>query len=91
MTFETFVRSFSDWFSHNRPAAVMIGIRADESYNRFLAIASVRKQRFADDKPWTTVAPGDMPGISILSMTGKPPISGPGLPNRDVAITHSMT
>jgi len=58
MTFETFVRSFSDWFSHNRPAAVMIGIRADESYNRFLAIASARKQRFADDKPWTTVAPG---------------------------------
>ncbi len=58
MTFETFVRSFSDWFSLNRPAAMMIGIRADESYNRFLAIASARKQRFSDDKPWTTVAPG---------------------------------
>ncbi|GAB7446066.1 phosphoadenosine phosphosulfate reductase [Enterobacter cloacae] len=58
MSFETFVRSFSDWFSLNRPAAVMVGIRADESYNRFLAIASARKQRFADDKPWTTVAPG---------------------------------
>ena len=41
-----------------RPAAVMVGIRADESYNRFLAIASARKQRFSDDKPWTTVAPG---------------------------------
>lgn len=58
MTFETFVRSFADWFSRNRPAAVMIGIRADESYNRFLTIANARKQRFADDKPWTTVAPG---------------------------------
>lgn len=58
MTFETFVRSFSDWFSLNRPAAMMIGIRADESYNRFLAIASARKQRFSDDKPRTTVAPG---------------------------------
>ncbi|RXW30645.1 phosphoadenosine phosphosulfate reductase [Enterobacter ludwigii] len=58
MTFETFVRCFSDWYSCNRPAAVLIGIRADESYNRFLAIASARKQRFADDKPWTTVAPG---------------------------------
>ena len=58
MTFETFGRSFSDWFSCNRPAAILIGIRADESYNRFLAIASARKQRFADDKPWTTVAPG---------------------------------
>lgn len=58
MTFETFVRDFADWFSQNRPAAVLIGIRADESYNRFLTIASARKQRFADDKPWTTVAPG---------------------------------
>ena len=36
----------------------MVGIRADESYNRFLTIANARKQRFADDKPWTTVAPG---------------------------------
>ena len=36
----------------------MIGIRADESYNRFVAIASLNKQRFADDKPWTTAAPG---------------------------------
>jgi predicted phosphoadenosine phosphosulfate sulfurtransferase len=44
--------------SQNRPAAVMVGIRADESYNRFLTIANARKQRFADDKPWTTVAPG---------------------------------
>lgn len=40
-----------------RPAAMMIGIRADESYNRFVAIASLNKQRFADDKPWTTTAP----------------------------------
>ncbi|MGF6100746.1 phosphoadenosine phosphosulfate reductase [Enterobacter sp. A4] len=58
MTFEAFVREFSDWFSQNRPAAVLVGIRADESYNRFLTIANARKQRFADDKPWTTTAPG---------------------------------
>ncbi|PNC35986.1 phosphoadenosine phosphosulfate reductase [Enterobacter cloacae] len=58
MTFEAFVREFSDWFAKRRPAAMMIGIRADESYNRFLTIANARKQRFADDKPWTTVAPG---------------------------------
>lgn len=58
MTFEDFVRAFSDWFARSRPAAIMIGIRADESYNRFLTIANARKQRFADDKPWTTVAPG---------------------------------
>lgn len=37
---------------------MLVGIRADESYNRFLTIANARKQRFADDKPWTTIAPG---------------------------------
>lgn len=58
MTFEAFVRKFADWFAGNRPAAMLVGIRADESYNRFLTIASARKQRFADDKPWTTIAPG---------------------------------
>lgn len=58
MTFEAFVRDFSGWFAQKRPATVMIGIRADESYNRFLGIANARKKRFADDKPWTTVAPG---------------------------------
>ena len=39
-------------------AAVLVGIRADESLNRFMTISSQRKQRFADDKPWTTSAPG---------------------------------
>lgn len=58
MSFETFVREFADWFSQNRPAAVMVGIRADESLNRFITISSQRKLRFADDKPSTTSAPG---------------------------------
>lgn len=58
ISFESFVREFAEWFSQKRPAAVTIGIRADESYTRFLAIASQRKLRFADDKPWTSVAPG---------------------------------
>ena len=40
MSFETFVRRFADWFSQNRPAAVMVGIRADESLNRFITISS---------------------------------------------------
>jgi predicted phosphoadenosine phosphosulfate sulfurtransferase len=57
MSFEDFVREFSEWFSASRPAAVMIGIRADESYNRFLSIVSGTKSRFADDKPWTTATP----------------------------------
>ncbi len=37
---------------------MLVGIRADESLNRFMTISSQRKQRFADDKPWTTSAPG---------------------------------
>jgi len=57
MTFEAFVGKFADWFANNRPAAMLIGIRADESYNRLMSIASARKMRFADDKPWTTAAP----------------------------------
>ena len=58
MTFEAFVRSFSDWFALHRPAAMLVGIRADESYNRFLTIANNRKHRSAADKPWTTRARG---------------------------------
>lgn len=58
MSFESFVSHFAERFSQRRPAAVLVGIRADESLNRFMAISSQRKQRFADDKPWTTSAPG---------------------------------
>ncbi|TDN50719.1 phosphoadenosine phosphosulfate reductase [Scandinavium goeteborgense] len=58
ITFEEFVSHFAEWFSQNRPAAVSIGIRADESYTRFLAVAAKDKLRFADDKPWTSMARG---------------------------------
>lgn len=36
--------------------ASLIGIRADESLNRYSAVISRRKRRF-DDKPWTTALP----------------------------------
>jgi predicted phosphoadenosine phosphosulfate sulfurtransferase len=58
MTFEAFVHAFSNWFAQNRPAAMLTGIRADESRTRFLAIAGLRKKRYADDKPWTSMTPG---------------------------------
>lgn len=57
MTFEEFIAGFADWFSMQRPAAVMVGIRADESLQRFLAISSKRKMCFASDKPWTSASP----------------------------------
>lgn len=87
MTFEQFVREFADWFSQKRPAAMMVGIRADESYNRFVAIANSQKQRFADDKPWTTAALVDTHGIFTRCMTGKQPTSGRGLRSQNCRVT----
>lgn len=57
MTFESFVPAFNAWFSRGERAAIMVGIRADESLNRFLSISSRRKLRLSPDKPWTTRQP----------------------------------
>lgn len=54
MTFESFIPAYNKWFSTEQPAAVMVGIRADESLNRFLAISSRRKLRLSPELPWTT-------------------------------------
>ena len=91
MTFEAFVRSFSDWFALHRPAAMLVGIRADESYNRFLTIANNRKHRFADDKPWTTTAPGGHAWYVYPLYDWKTATSGHGLQNPEAAITRSTT
>lgn len=92
MTFEQFVREFAEWFSQKRPAAMMIGIRADESYNRFVAIASLNKQRFADDKPWTTLPhQAVIAGTFTPFTTGKWLISGPGMQIIKVSATHCIT
>lgn len=56
MTFEEFMPEFSRWLAGNKGLITLTGIRADESLNRFLALASQRKIRYADDKPWTTVS-----------------------------------
>ena len=37
--------------------AILTGVRADESLNRFMGLVSQRKLRYADDKPWTTASP----------------------------------
>lgn len=36
--------------------AILTGVRADESLNRFIGLASQRKLRYADDNPWTTTS-----------------------------------
>lgn len=56
MTFEEFMPAFSRWLAGDKGLVTLTGMRADESLNRFLALASQRKIRYADDKPWTTVS-----------------------------------
>jgi predicted phosphoadenosine phosphosulfate sulfurtransferase len=56
MTFEDFVPAFADWFAGNKSAAMLVGIRTDESLNRYRAISSLQKMRYSNDKPWTTAS-----------------------------------
>lgn len=54
MEFEEFVPLFGEWYSEGETTACMVGIRSDESLNRYRTIASTSKTRFKD-KAWTTV------------------------------------
>lgn len=56
MTFEEFVPAFAKWLSAGEGLITLTGVRADESLNRFLGLASRVKRRYADDIPWTTAA-----------------------------------
>lgn len=53
MEFEEFVPQFGEWFADGERAACFVGIRTDESLNRYRTIASRTKQTF-DGKQWTT-------------------------------------
>ena len=54
MTFEEFVPLFNEWYSQDAPAAFLIGIRADESLNRF---RTVKKQGHKGvRKTWQDIA-----------------------------------
>ncbi len=52
-------RQFLPGFAGNRcGVAILTGVRADESLNRFMGLwHPARKLRYADDKPWTTASP----------------------------------
>lgn len=52
MSYDEFWDSFGDWYSQGKLTACMIGIRADESLNRFRAIFNDRKIML-DGKCWT--------------------------------------
>ncbi len=53
MEFEEFVPEFGEWYSKGKTTACLVGIRTDESLNRYRTIASNKKITF-DNKHWTT-------------------------------------
>lgn len=53
MEFEEFTVEFGNWFSEGKYTACLVGIRSDESYNRYRTIANLRKQKY-QNKQWTT-------------------------------------
>lgn len=57
MEFEEFIILFADWVSKGKDTAVLVGIRADESLNRYRTVASgsrLRKKEMYKNKNWTT-------------------------------------
>jgi predicted phosphoadenosine phosphosulfate sulfurtransferase len=54
MEFEEFVPLFGEWFGRGQSCAVFVGIRTDESLNRYRTIQTIKKQR-AEGKQWTTL------------------------------------
>lgn len=54
MEFEEFVPEFGEWYSEGKTCACLVGIRADESLNRFRTIANDKKITFKN-KQYTTL------------------------------------
>lgn len=58
MEFEEFVPAFGEWFAGGKLTCCLVGIRADESLNRFRTLKNDKKARL-DNLMWTTqVRPG---------------------------------
>lgn len=53
MEFEEFVPEFGEWYSQGKKTCCMVGIRSDESLNRYRTISSKSKERYKD-KCYTT-------------------------------------
>lgn len=53
MEFEEFVVEFGKWFANGEAAACLVGIRTDESFNRYRTINNFTKQRY-QRKQWST-------------------------------------
>jgi len=58
MEFEEFTPAFGDWFAGDQDTACFVGIRADESLNRFRTVRNEKKESW-NGRMWTTrVTPG---------------------------------
>lgn len=53
MEFEEFVPLFGEWYSQGKSCACFVGIRSDESLNRYRTIASTKKDMF-EGLQWTS-------------------------------------
>lgn len=53
MEFEEFAPLFGQWYSGGESCAAFVGIRSDESLNRYRTISSTSKERYKDYQ-WTT-------------------------------------
>lgn len=54
MEFEEFVPLFGEWYAQGKTCACLVGIRTDESLNRFRTIALQTKVKYKE-KSWTTL------------------------------------
>lgn len=57
MEFEEFIVLFAQWYGQGKKTATLVGIRADESLNRYRTVASksyLRKKEMYENIPWTT-------------------------------------
>ena len=54
MEFEEFVPAFGHWYGGGQPAACLVGIRADESLNRYRTINNTGWKSSFEGRPWTT-------------------------------------
>jgi predicted phosphoadenosine phosphosulfate sulfurtransferase len=54
MEFEEFVPLFGEWYGGNEMSCAFVGIRADESLNRYKTIAVFNKVDTLNGKSWTT-------------------------------------
>lgn len=54
MEFEEFVPEFGEWYSQGKLTACFVGIRTDESLNRYRTIASLKK-KMLEEMQWTTL------------------------------------